>query len=78
MNKWRIYVAGTILEVEGAGDWHTLRKTSLFGQIEQVAYFQTIDRDNLWIYQVELNGKMETCVIKRIENEKAVQPPVEA
>lgn len=78
MNKWRIYVAGMILEVEGAGDWHTLRKTSLFGKIEQVDYFQTADKDNLWIYQVELNGKMETAVIKRIENEKTVHQPVEA
>ena len=47
MNKWRIYVAGIILEVEGGGDFETLRRTGLFGEIEQVGYFQTYERDNL-------------------------------
>lgn len=70
MNKWRIYVAGIVLEVNGGGDHATLRETGLFGKIEQIDYFQTFDKDNLWIYKVELNGKMETAVIKRIEQEK--------
>lgn len=70
MNKWRIYVAGITLEIEGGGDYDTLRKTGLFGKIEQVDYFQTHKTDNLWIYRVELNGKMETAVIKRTEQEK--------
>ena len=70
MNKWRVYVAGMVLEVEGSGDWQTLRQTGLFEKIEQVDYFQTRDTDNLWIYHVQLNGKTETAVIKRIENER--------
>lgn len=70
MNKWRIYVAGIILEVEGRGDYGTLRKTGLFKNIEQVGYFQTFDTDDMWIYEAELNGKMETVVIKRVEQEK--------
>lgn len=71
MNKWRIYVAGITLEVEGHGDFQTLRDTGLFGEkIEQVDYFQTFDKDNMWIYRVELNGKIETAVIKRIEQER--------
>lgn len=70
MNKWRIYVAGIVLEVKGGGDYATLRETGLFGEIEQIDYFQTFDKDNLWIYKVELNGKIETAVIKRIEHER--------
>lgn len=70
MNKWRIYVAGITLEVDGHGDFQTLRETGLFGKIEQIDYFQTYDTDNMWIYRVELNGKMETAVIKRTEQEK--------
>lgn len=69
MNKWRIYVAGITLEVEGHGDFDTLRKTGLFGKIEQVDYFQTYNTDNMWIYRVEVNGKDEIAVIKRTENE---------
>lgn len=69
MNKWRIYVAGMKYEVEGKGDWQTLRDMGIFGKIEQVDYFQTFATDDLWIYQVELNGKTTTAVIKRIENE---------
>lgn len=70
MDKWRIYVAGITLEVDGNGDYKTLRDTGLFGKIEQIDYFQTRDTDNMWIYRVELNGKMETAVIKRTEQEK--------
>ena len=69
MNKWRIYVAGITLETEGGGDFETLRRTGLFGEIEQVGYFQTYERDNLWIYRVELNDRTETAVIKRVEGE---------
>lgn len=69
MNKWRIYVAGMVFEAEGKGDYQTLKNTGLFKSIEQVDYFQTFDKDNLWIYRVELNGKPEMAVIKRIENE---------
>lgn len=69
MNKWRIYVAGITLEVEGHGDFQTLSDTGLFRRIEQIDYFQTHDTDNMWIYRVELNGKMETAVIKRTEQE---------
>lgn len=69
MNKWRIYVAGLILETESHGAHEALRETGLFGKIEQIAYFQTYERDNLWIERVELNGKKEIAVIKRIENE---------
>lgn len=70
MNKWRIYVAGITLETEGSGDFDTLRKTGLFGKIEQIDYFQTHDTDDMWIYRVEINGKMEIAVIKRTEQEK--------
>lgn len=70
MNKWRIYVAGITLEVDGHGGFQTLSETGLFGKIEQIDYFQTHDTDNLWIYRVELNGKIETAVIKRMEQEK--------
>lgn len=70
MNKWRIYVSGLTLELKGGGDYEVLRKTGLFKEIEQVDYFQTYERDNLWIYSVELNGKREIAVIKRIEGEK--------
>lgn len=68
MDEWRIYVAGITLEVKSdGGDYKTLRETGLFGKIEQIDYFQTFNKDNMWIYRVELNGKMETAVIKRTE-----------
>lgn len=69
MNKWRIYVAGISIEVEGHGDYQTLSDTGLFEKIEQIDYFLTATRDNMWIYRVKLNGKFETAVIKRIEQE---------
>ena len=62
-------MAGIALEAEGHGDFETLRSTGLFGKIEQVDYFQTFATDNMWIYKVEINGKPETAVIKRTENE---------
>ena len=30
MNKWRIYVAGIAMEVQGEGDYTTLKKSGLF------------------------------------------------
>ncbi len=69
MNKWRIYIAGITLEVEGGGDYEALRNTGLFKEVKQIDYFQTYERDNLWIYRVEMNGKNEIAVIKRTENE---------
>ena len=69
MNKWRIYVAGIAMEVQGEGDYATLKKSGLFTDIEQIDAFVTLDRDNLWIYKVMLNGRPEIAVIKRIENE---------
>lgn len=76
MNKWRIYVAGITLEVEGGNDFEALRKTGLFQTIKQADYFQTFDRDNMWIYRVEINGKTETAVIKRTENESSTHSPI--
>lgn len=70
MNKWRIYVGGITLEVDGSGDYQTLKNTGLFEEIEQIEYFQTFDTDNMWIYRVKLNGKQEIAVIKRTEKEK--------
>lgn len=70
MNEWRIYVAGIALNVKSNSDYEALRETGLFGRIEQIDYFQTLNTDNLWIYRVELNGKMETAVIKRTEQEQ--------
>ena len=69
MNKWRIYVAGIAMEVQGEGDYTTLKKSGLFTDIEQIDAFITLDRDNLWIYKVMLNGRPEIAVIKRTENE---------
>ena len=69
MNKWRIYVAGIAMEVQGEGDYTTLKKRGLFTDIEQIDPFITVDRDNLWIYKVMLNGRPEIAVIKRTENE---------
>lgn len=69
MNKWRIYVAGISIEVEGNGDYQTLKNTGLFEKIEQIDYFLTATRDDMWIYRVKLNGKFETAIIKRIEQE---------
>ena len=76
MNKRRIYVASITLEIEGSGNFETLRKTGLFGEIEQAAYFQTYERDNLWIYRVEPNGRTETAVIKRVEGEAGKYLPM--
>ena len=69
MNKWRIYVAGIAMEVQGEGDYATLKKSGLFTDIEQIDAFVTSDHDNLWIYKVMLNGRPEIAVIKRTENE---------
>ena len=69
MNKWRIYVAGIAMEVQGEGDYTTLKKSGLFTDIEQIDAFITLDRDNLWIYKVMLNGRPVIAVIKRTENE---------
>ena len=69
MNKWRIYVAGIAMEGQGEGDYTTLKKSGLFTDIEQIDAFITLDRDNLWIYEVMLNGRPEIAVIKRTENE---------
>ena len=69
MNKWRIYVAGIAMEVQGEGDYTTLKKSGLFTDIKQIDAFITLDRDNLWIYKVMLNGRPEIAVIKRTENE---------
>lgn len=69
MNKWRIYVAGIAMEVQGEGDYTTLKKSGLFTDIEQIDAFITLDRDNLWIYKVIINGRPEIAVIKRTENE---------
>ena len=69
MNKWRIYVAGITMEVQGEGDYATLKKSGLFTDIEQIDDFVTSDHDNLWIYKVMLNGRPEIAVIKRTENE---------
>lgn len=69
MNKWRIYVAGIAMEVQGEGGYTTLKKSGLFTDIEQIDAFITLDRDNLWIYKVMLNGRPEIAVIKRTENE---------
>lgn len=69
MNKWRIYVAGIAMELEGEGDYAVLKKSGLFTEIEQTDAFVTADGDNLWIYRVMLNGRPEIAVIKRTENE---------
>lgn len=69
MNKWRIHVAGIAMEVQGEGDYTTLKKSGLFTDIKQIDAFITLDRDNLWIYKVMLNGRPEIAVIKRTENE---------
>ena len=69
MNKWRIYVAGIAMEVQGEGDYATLKKSGLFTDIVQIDAFVTLDRDNVWIYKVMLNGRPEIAVIKRTENE---------
>ena len=74
MNKWRIYVAGIAMEVQGEGDYATLKKSGLLTDIEQIDAFVTLDRDNLWIYKVMLNGRPEIAVIKRIENEHSTSP----
>ena len=70
MNKWRIYVAGLQINVDGGGDFETLKKTGLFSKMEQVDYFRTCERDDMWIYKVEINGKPEIAVIKRTEREQ--------
>lgn len=69
MNNWRIYVSGIVLNVEGGNDYSVLRDTGLFEEINQIDYFTTSARDNMWIYRVTINGKPEIAVIKRTEGE---------
>lgn len=67
--KYRIYVAGIILEVKNICEYSALHNTELFEHVDHLDHFLTCEHDDVRIYSVKLNGKRQIAVVKRIENE---------
>lgn len=71
MNKYLLRIANTEIELRAFNEYAAIMATGLFSDAIFVGAYKKIDEEEpenkfAWVYKVEVNGKMQICVIERL------------
>lgn len=69
MNKYMMYVGNAAIPCQGHNEQAAMENLGLFEIGDMVDFVRTSEpesRNNAWIYQVEVKGKIQMAYIKRV------------
>ncbi len=70
MNKYEMYIGNAVIPCKGSNEWDAMENLSIFKIGDMIDYVRTSNvsesMNNAWIYQVEVNGKLQIAYIKRV------------